>query len=353
MSRPRSRQQPTSRTQNDTANPNSLALIFPGQGSQHAGMGKEIAESSLAARCVYEQADEALGFSISRLCHNGSDIELRKAINTQPALLTTSLAYLASLRELAEKRGLALHSSLMAGHSLGQFTAAVAANALDFDDGVRLVLERGRIMAEFARAHPGGLATILGMEDEHVRQLCRDASPDGKVSVAVLNGPGQLVISGETDALERAVSLAKERGGRALRLSISTPGHTALLSDPAAELSRYVSTLTFRAPNPPLVSNITAELLTTPEDVRTELADQMCASVLWADCVATMIDAGVVSFIEVGPGHALSKLVRRIIRDIEVQSTEGASPDALAKAIEASTGRIPIGAGDGVTQQES
>ena len=306
-----------------------LALLFPGQGSQHVGMGKRIAEISQAARQIFAQADEALGFRISRVCFEGTEEELEDTVNTQPAILTTSLAYLAYLRERLAEMGRRLRPSLMAGHSLGQFSAAVASDSLDFSDGLRLVQERGRIMAEWARERPGGLVTVLGLNDRAVRQVCREASPEGKVGVAVLNGPGQTVISGEAGPLQRAMQLARERGGRVLRLPISVPGHTPLMRDAAREMSRFISSLSFRDPNPPIVSNISAKLLTTADEVREELSNQICAAVQWARCVVAMANEGAGSFVEVGPGQALSKLVRRIKGDVEVFGAENVSNDDL------------------------
>jgi [acyl-carrier-protein] S-malonyltransferase len=292
-------------------------------------MGRAIADVSPAARGTFDEADDLLGLSISELCFDGSAADLEDTINAQPAILTTSLAYVAYLRERLGEMGRRLRPSFMAGHSLGQFSAAVAAGSLDFGDGLRLVLERGRIMAEWARTRPGGLVSVLGLSDRAVRQICRDASTDGSVSIAVLNGPGQTVISGETGALQRAMALARERGGRALRLPISVPGHTPLMRDASKELSRFISSLQFRDPNPPIVSNISARLLTTAEEVRAELAGQICAAVQWARCVLAMANEGTGLFVEVGPGHALSKLVRRITGDVEVFDAESASPSEL------------------------
>ena len=308
-----------------------LALLFPGQGSQHAGMGKRIAEVSQAARRVFADADDVLGFRISRLCFDGSEEELGDTMNTQPAILTTSLAYLAYLRERLQELGRQLRPSLMAGHSLGQFTAAVAAGGVDFSDGLRLVLERGRIMAEWARTRPGGLATVLGLNDGAVREVCRQASPEGNVGVAVLNGPGQTVISGELGPLQRAMALARERGGRVLRLPISVPGHTPLMRDAGRELSTFINTLPFRDPDPPIVSNISARLLTRADEVRKELSDQICAAVEWGRCVLAMANQGAGTFVEVGPGHALSKMVSRITSDAQVLDTEDASTADLLR----------------------
>jgi len=306
-----------------------LAILFPGQGSQHAGMGKAIAEASPAAKRTFAEADDALGMRISELCFDGSADELEDTVNAQPAILTTSLAYVAYLRERLGEMGRRLRPSFVAGHSLGQFSAAVAAGSLDFSDGLRLVLERGRIMAEWARTRPGGLVSVLGLSDCAVRQICQDASPEGNVGVAVLNGPGQTVISGEAGALQRAMALARERGGRVLRLPISVPGHTPLMRDASKEMSRFIASLQFHDPDPPIVSNISARLLTTAEEVREELAGQICAAVQWARCVLAMANQGAGVFVEVGPGHALSKLVRRITGDVEVFDAESASPSEL------------------------
>ena len=311
------------------ASSGGLALLFPGQGSQRAGMGKRIAENSGAARETFAQADEVLGIRISHLCFEGSERELADTVNTQPAILTTSLAHLGYLQELLQEQGRRLRPALIAGHSLGQFTAAVAADALDFSDGLRLVQERGRIMAEWARKRPGGLASVLGLSDDIVSELCREASPEGKVGVAVFNTPGQVVISGEQDALQQAMTLVRERGGRAKRLPISVPGHIPIMRDAADELSRFISTLKFREPKMPLVSNISAKLLTTAGAVRQELADQICAPVQWVRCVATMANEGTEAFLELGPGQTLSKMIRRILDDAQTHSAENISPEEL------------------------
>ena len=316
-----------------------LALLFPGQGSQHVGMGKRIAEASQAARQIFAQADEALGFRISRLCFEGSEEELEDTVNAQPAILTTSLAYLAYLRERLQETGRRLLPSFMAGHSLGQFTAAVAADSLDFTDGLRLVLERGRIMAEWARSRPGGLAAVLGVSDRDVRRVCREASLEGRVAVAVVNAPGETVIAGDAGALQRAMLLARERGARVLRLPISVPSHTPMMRDAARELSRFISTLPFREPKTPIVSNISARLLTTAEEVRQELSDQICAAVQWARCVLAMANEGTGAFVEVGPGHALSNITRRLRSDAQVLNAERFSLEEL----ESLAATIPLG----------
>ncbi len=319
----------------DDAPRRGLALLFPGQGSQHAGMGKRIAEVSQAAREIFAQADDVLGYRISRLCFDGSEAELEDTVNTQPALLTTSLAYLTHLRERLQEMGRRLRPSFMAGHSLGQYTAAVAAGSLDFADGLRLVRERGRIMAEWARSRPGGLAAVLGLNERALRQVCREASPEGNVNVAVINGPQQMVIAGENASLERALALAGERGGRALRLPISVPSHIPAMRDAARELSRFIENLPFREPGTPLVSNVSGRIMTTAEEVREELSNQISNAVQWARCVVTMADEGAGPFVEVGPGHALSRMVRRIRGDAQAISAGEASTEELLRLTEA------------------
>jgi [acyl-carrier-protein] S-malonyltransferase len=306
-----------------------IALLFPGQGAQRAGMGKAVVETSEAARRVFDESDETLGFPLSQLCFDGSAEELGDTINAQPAIVATSLAHLAHLRERFHQMGRRLRPSFLAGHSLGQFTAAIAANSIDVGEGLRLVMERGRVMAEAARARPGGMASVLGLSDRKVREVCKEASPEGKVKVAVVNGEDQTVISGDENALQDAMQLARQRGGRVLRLAVSVPGHTPLMRDAARELSRLIERLPFRDPETPLVSSLTARVLTQGDEVRQELSDQMCAAVQWARCVVAMANQGAGVFLEVGPGHALARMVSRIRDDAKSLSVEDASTQEL------------------------
>jgi len=304
-------------------------------------MGKRIFDTSKAARKVFDDADKTLGFSLSKLCFEGSDEELEDTVNTQPAIVATSLAYLADLRERLSEKGRQLRPSFVAGHSLGQFTAAVAAGALAFSDGLQLVMERGRIMGEWSRNRPGGMATVLKLQQDDVVDVCRTAAPDGSVGVAVYNGPLHTVISGDVGPLQRAMQLARERGGHVLRLPISVPGHMPLMEDAARELSRKIDALRFHDPQPPLVSNVSAKLLTRAEDVRQELSDQICKAVQWARCVTAMSTEGTGTFVEVGPGQVLSKLVKRIARDAHVLNTETATPQELLDLAGASSDSVP------------
>lgn len=311
-----------------------LALLFPGQGSQYAGMGRRVAELSQAARDLFSKADEVVGSSISNLCLMGSEEELQDTINTQPAMLTTSLAHLAYLKERLQEIGHRLAPSLIAGHSLGQYSAAVASDSLDFEDGLRLVTERGRVMASWAEEHPGGLAAVLGLDEHVVGEVCAEVSPEGRVGVAVVNCPGQTVISGEAAPLEEAMNTARERGGKVRALPISVPSHIPLMRDAAKELSSFIDKLPFRDPNPPLMSNISAKLLTTADDVRAELSEQISHAIEWARCVLAMRDEGTGRFIEIGPGKALTNLMKRIDSDLAVVPAETASDAEIAELID-------------------
>lgn len=319
-----------------------LALLFPGQGSQYLGMGKRLQELSLAARRVFAQADEVVGFPLSRLCFEGPREALDDTINTQPAIVATSIAYLAHLREKLQAAGQHLAPSLLAGHSLGQFSAATASGALDFGEALRLVLERGRIMKDWARHRPGGLATLLGLDDGTAEEVCSQASSEGEVGISARNAPGQTVIAGETPALERAIVLARQKGARVIRLPISVPGHIPMMREAAAELGRILANAPFRDPEAPIVSNISALLLTQAKDVRQELADQLCSAVQWARCLLTMANEGVAAFVEVGPGETLSRIARRVSKDIPVYTLgEGDPPDFLLPKASAEVERVP------------
>ncbi len=319
-----------------------LALLFPGQGSQYLGMGKRLQELSSAARRVFAHADDAVGFPLSHICFEGPREALDDTANTQPAIVATSVAYLAHLRERLQAAGRRLSPSFVAGHSLGQFSAATAAGALDFGEALRLVLERGRIMKEWAHSRPGGLATLLGLDDEAADEVCAQAASEGEVGVAARNAPGQTVIAGETKALERAIALAREKGGRVIHLPISVPGHIPMMREAAAELARVLGSVPFHDPEAPIVSNISARLLTRAEDVRQELSDQLCSAVQWARCLVTMANQEVAAFVEVGPGETLSRIARRVSKGIPVYTVgEDEPPDELVTTVPAERERVP------------
>jgi len=306
-----------------------FALLFPGQGSQRPGMAARLLEISRAARAVFEEADRALDFSLSRLCVEADADELDDTENTQPAVLATSVAYFEYLKERVREVGGRLAPSAFAGHSLGQFSAAVAAEAVPLGDGLQLVSERGRIMKEWAQNRPGGLATVLGLGKPEVQEICAAVSGDESVAIAVHNAPNQFVISGDIAPLERAMQMARERGASVKRLPISVPGHTPVMRAAAEQLKPVILKTRFATPTAPVVSNIDGDLLTTADEVMQELSDQICEAVEWVRCMGTMLNQGIVNFVEVGPGRTLSNIARRFSANLPFVSVEDARPDEL------------------------
>lgn len=295
-----------------------LALMFPGQGSQHAGMGRRIAERSSGAREVFAQADEILKFDVSKIIMNGSEKELAKTVNTQPAIMAVSWAYLVYLRERAAELGRNVRPSLVSGHSFGQFSAAAASDAISFSDALKLVRERGRIMTTWSKKRPGGMASVIGPSDDAVRNVCERVSPDGEVGVAAINAPGQTVISGTLAALARAIESVRETGARVVQLPISVPGHFPKMAEAREELRRVIDGIEFRDPALPVVSSLSGKVLTTADDVRQELSDQMTGAINWMRAFLEMRRAGATAFFEMGPGNVLSNLSRRVDRDAQI-----------------------------------
>ena len=295
-----------------------LAMMFPGQGSQHAGMGRRVAERSAAARDVFRQADDILDFDVTRIVMDGSEKDLAKTATTQPAIMAVSWAYLVYLRERAEEMGRQLRPSHVSGHSFGQFSAAAAAGSLSFEDALRLVRERGQIMTRWSKQRPGGMASVIGPTDEDVRDVCERVSPDGDVGVAAINAPGQTVISGTLAALARAIDSVRERGARVVQLPISVPGHFPKMSEAREELRRVIDSIEFRDPKSPVVSSLTGKVLTTADEVRQELSDQMTGAINWMRAFLEMRRAGATSFFEMGPGNVLSNLSKRVDRDAQM-----------------------------------
>lgn len=295
-----------------------LALMFPGQGSQHAGMGRRIVERSPNARQIFAQADDILGLDVTRIVMDGSAEDLEATANTQPAILAVSWAYLSYLRERAGELGKQLAPSFVSGHSFGQFSAAAAADAISYGDALKLVRERGRIMTKWSKQRPGGMASVIGPSDDDVRDVCARVSPDGDVGVAAINAPGQTVISGTLAALARAIESVRERGARVVQLPISVPGHFPKMAEARDELRRFIDGIEFRDPRSPVVSSLTGRILTTAEDVRQELSDQMTGAINWMRAFLEMRRAGAVAFFELGPGNVLSNISKRVDRDAQI-----------------------------------
>ena len=301
------------------------AFVFPGQGSQFAGMGREIADASPAARRVFEEVDEALGFSLSKLCFEGPDEDLKLTENTQPAILTTSIAILEAIRE----RG-GSEPDLVAGHSLGEYSAIVCAGGLSVKEAASIVKSRGRFMQEAVPVGQGAMAAILGPSLEEIEALCAEASEGEVVSPANVNAPGQIVIAGTKAAVERAIALAKTRGvRRALPLPVSAPFHCALMKPAEERLTPVLEAADFHALYVQLVTNVDASPVGTTHAVRNALVRQVSSPVRWVDSIRQMIAMGVSRFVEIGPGNVLAGLIRRIDSSVEAVSVNDlASLDA-------------------------
>ncbi len=300
------------------------ALVFPGQGSQEVGMGADLVQAFPEAAETFALADDMLGFALSDLCFNGPAEVLNDTYNTQPALYVMGLALLRVLQAAFPPD---LRPAFVAGHSLGEFTALTAAGALNFADGLRLVRERGRLMNEAGQRAPGAMAAILGLDADVVNQICALASQQtGKALVlANDNCPGQLVISGDKEALDAALPLATERGAkRAMPLTVSVASHSPLMEAITPEFREALSRTPFGAPAVPVIGNVHAAPLDTADAIRAELGDQLTSTVRWTESVQYMRERGVDSFIELGPKDVLNGLIKRIDRAAERVSLNSA-----------------------------
>lgn len=299
----------------------NVAFIFPGQGSQVVGMGQALYESSPAARAIIDEADQVLGTSLSMLAFEGPVEELNDTYNAQSAILTVSVAALAALNEAAAGLGETITPKVAAGHSLGEFTALVAAGSLGFADTLRLVRERGRLMAEAGNVRPGGMAAVLGLEEPALVAVCEEASSEGIINVANANCPGQIVISGEVAALERAMELAKTAGAkRVARLPVSIASHSPLMEDVSRQLKTLTAAADFQDPAFPIVGNVTAKPVTSVEEIHAELEHHVERPVNWTGSVQEMIALGADTFVELGPGTVLAGLIKRIDRNVKTVS---------------------------------
>lgn len=305
-----------------------IAFLFPGQGSQSVGMGKRFADASPAAAAVWRKADEAVGFPLARLCFEGPAEDLALTVNTQPAILTASVAAAAVLAE----RGIS--PDLCAGHSLGEYSALVVAGALGFADAVRLVRRRGEFMQDAVPVGTGAMAALMGLDVEAAEKACAEAAQGEVVNVANINSPGQIVIAGHKGAVERAVKAAAGLGGKmSVLLPVSAPFHSALMKPAADRLAAELERVAVHAPRVPVVRNVDAGLTTTADDVKPFLIRQVASPVRWTDCLTALAREGATVWLEVGPGRVLGGLLKRTIEGARGHAVE--DPDSLDKAVAA------------------
>jgi [acyl-carrier-protein] S-malonyltransferase len=309
-----------------------IAFLFPGQGSQSPGMGKDLAEKFPVARQVFEEADEALGFALSALCFEGPAEDLQLTENTQPAILAVSVAAFRAL----ETTGVPA-PAFVAGHSLGEYSALVAAGVLDLSDALRTVRARGRYMQEAVPVGTGAMAAVLGGELSDVERVCREASSgDELCSVANINSPGQTVIAGHTAAVDRAIELLKGVAKRVKKLNVSAPFHCALMKPAQDRLAQDLERLTFNEPRFPVITNVDARVTAAPDELRDALVRQVSAPVCWLESLQVLLLNRVEPVIEVGPGKVLSGLMRQTNRDVKSLNVEdAASLEATSAALAA------------------
>ena len=298
----------------------NTAFVFPGQGSQYSGMGKDVAETYPAARRVFEEIDDALGFSISKLCFEGPDDQLKLTENTQPAILAVSSALYAVLEEHGATR-----RDLVAGHSLGEYSAIVSVGGLTPAEAAKIVRARGRFMQEAVPVGTGGMAALIGPTVDEARAICEEAAQGEVVSVANINAPGQIVIAGTKSGIDRAIAVAKTRGRRALPLPVSAPFHCELMTPAAERLAPLLDEANFKDLWVALVSNVDASPIGTATAVRNALLRQVASPVRWVESVERMISMGVKRFVEVGPGNVLTGLIKRIDSSVELVNVSNAA----------------------------
>lgn len=289
-----------------------ISYVFPGQGSQYVGMAQDLVNEYPVARELFEQADKILGFALSQLCFTGPENVLTDTINAQPALLTHSIAALRVIQSIKKET-----PAFVAGHSLGEYSALVAADAIDFVDALKLVRERGRVMKQAGEQNPGAMASVLGIDEAALEAVCLEAG----AQIANYNNPGNIVVSGSKESIARLATLAKERGARrTIPLAVSIASHSRLMESAAQAFAPIVQQTTIHNPRVPVISNVTAQPLTNAQAIKEELVNQLTSSVQWIKSVEFMAILGVTHFIEIGPKDAVAGMIRRINKDVHAVS---------------------------------
>lgn len=297
------------------------AFLFPGQGAQYVGMGKDLCQHFDEAKRVFQKANEVLGFDLASICFNGRSEELNQTSMCQPAILVTSIAAVESYRHFKNNGMAECHA--VAGLSLGEYTALVFAGALSFEDAVQLVYKRGKFMQEACNERPGGMTSILGLEDEKVEEICKEATQFGHVCAANYNSPGQVVISGEKKAIEKASLIAKEKGARVIPLQVNGAFHSNLMTCACERIERELETVKITEARIPVVANVTGQYIKKPEEIKASLIKQLASPVRWCQSMKQLIHDGFEEFYEFGPGRVLSGLLRRIDSTKSTKNLEG------------------------------
>lgn len=293
-----------------------IAWVFPGQGSQEVGMARDVYDSSPAARRVFERADGALGVPLTRICFEGPDEDLKQTINAQPAIVTASIALLEAARE-RDHTLVQAKPAFVAGHSLGEYSALIAAGVVPFEEGVQLVRERGRLMQVAGEQNPGTMAAVMGLDESTVEEVCQETGAE----ITNLNGPGQIVIGGRRPAVLRAMDLAKARGAaKVVELAVSGAFHSSLMQPAVDGMRHALAVVRFRDPEVPVIANATAELLTTGTAIKDELLRQLTNAVQWQRSMEMINNLGVTAVAEIGPGRVLAGLVRRIVKGVQTHN---------------------------------